>query len=235
MRLQTMTDEGIEGFREYLRGLRYGSEAPPPDVLLTDTAYSADIEDAPFIERKAFESRLDAARYLSDVMIEMNPGLFEDRGLWAWLSLLYFDQLCPLSARGTRKPGKDYRYIPTSDFRNYYRHLLAGPFRLYRTLGDRARLLLCNPLAQGGDINEQLASRQDIISNPGVMDAVDMLYFDPSQNNAKRGVTGKRRGNLRRFVGLIQQLDLTYDLYSLDGQEIIGLLPGEFERWRGVS
>jgi len=39
-------------------------------------------------------------------------------------------------------------------------------------------------------------------------------------------------GTLYRFIDVIQQLDLTYDLYSMNGEEILGLLPPEFDRWR---
>jgi hypothetical protein len=31
---------------------------------------------------------------------------------------------------------------------------------------------------------------------------------------------------------VVQQLDLTYDLYSMTGEQILQLLPGEFDRWR---
>jgi hypothetical protein len=39
-------------------------------------------------------------------------------------------------------------------------------------------------------------------------------------------------GSLYRFVDVIQQLDVTYDLYSISGPEIISLLPGEFNHWK---
>ena len=38
-------------------------------------------------------------------------------------------------------------------------------------------------------------------------------------------------GSLYRFVGVIQQLDVTYDLYSMSGTEIVSLLPAEFHHW----
>jgi hypothetical protein len=39
-------------------------------------------------------------------------------------------------------------------------------------------------------------------------------------------------GTLLRFINIIQQLDLTYDLYSLGGEEILALLPPEFDKWK---
>ncbi|MFO7599969.1 MAG: hypothetical protein R6X27_09205 [Candidatus Desulfacyla sp.] len=39
-------------------------------------------------------------------------------------------------------------------------------------------------------------------------------------------------GTLYRFIDVVQQLDLTYDLYSMTGEQILQLLPNEFDRWR---
>jgi len=37
---------------------------------------------------------------------------------------------------------------------------------------------------------------------------------------------------LRRFVDVLQQLDVNYDLYSMSAEAIVGLLPDEFDKWR---
>jgi len=38
----------------------------------------------------------------------------------------------------------------------------------------------------------------------------------------------KRRGNIRRFISYLQQLELTYDVYTLPGDTIITMLPAEY-------
>jgi hypothetical protein len=85
-----------------------------------------------------------------------------------------------------------------------------------------------------GDIWEQLASRQEIITNLGILGTATLLYLDTKKDRPKRGAASTKRkpGTLRRFVDLIQQLDLTYDLYSMQPTEILGLLPAEFDGWR---
>ncbi|MFH1977184.1 MAG: hypothetical protein ABIJ52_16800 [Pseudomonadota bacterium] len=45
----------------------------------------------------------------------------------------------------------------------------------------------------------------------------------------------KTPGTLFRFIDVIQPLDLTYDLYSMSGKDIIGLLPPEFDKWKGKA
>lgn len=34
---------------------------------------------------------------------------------------------------------------------------------------------------------------------------------------------------------VLQQLDVTYDVYGMTGQQILSLLPREFERWHGEA
>jgi hypothetical protein len=49
----------------------------------------------------------------------------------------------------------------------------------------------------------------------------------------KRGVlTRTRPGNLRRLIAVIDQFDLTYDLYATSPDDILTLLPPEFDRCR---
>ena len=73
-----------------------------------------------------------------------------------------------------RKPGALARHIPEpGNFQRYYRHLLAGPYRIYRAHRDdpqRALALLCQPLDSPGDVVEQLASRQELVTNRGIME-----------------------------------------------------------------
>jgi hypothetical protein len=108
---------------------------------------------------------------------------------------------------------------------------------VYRNHIENARLLLLDPVDKLGDIWEQLASRQEIISNQPIVGAATLLYLDSDKDRPKRGAASTKRkpGTLRRFVDLIQQLDLTYDLYSMRPTDILGLLPPEFDSWRPLG
>ena len=52
-----------------------------------------------------------------------------------------------------------------------------------------------------------------------------------SSGNLKRGAAGKGAGSARRFVRIIRQYQMTYDLNSMNGKEIVELLPYEFAKW----
>lgn len=78
-----------------------------------------------------------------------------------------------------------------------------------------------------------------VISNRSLIEAVDRLYFDPASEEGgrpKRGaLTRTRPGNVRRLVAVSDQFDLTYDMYAMSCQQILDLLPAEFDKWRAVA
>jgi len=232
-KLRRLTETGIEQFREYLRELRAGSSAAPPRLLLTDPETSEPFSPERLVEQRVFDTRLEAARYLSEVFDGIS-GLEEDIGLWSWLSLFYFDQVCPPRADGKRSPGRDYRHILEPGYLYGHRHLLGGPFVVYRLHREEATLLLCTKLHQENMFHHELASRQGFISNPVIIRAAKLLYFDGRTGRPKRRAQDPKRapGTLRRFVDVLQQLDVNYDLYSMNVEALVDLLPAEFDEWR---
>jgi hypothetical protein len=145
--------------------------------------------------------------------------------------------VCPPDESGLRKPGRDYRHILELGYPNGHRHLLAGAWLVYSVYGlqDKlSRLMLWTPLHIESKFHHELASRQTLITNKGILEAADKLYFRESEGRPEKGALMKKAapGTLRRFIDVIQQLDLTYDLYSMSGEQILTLLPPEFEEWR---
>jgi hypothetical protein len=153
------------------------------------------------------------------------------------LSLFYFEQLCPAAANGARSAGAVARYLPSTHGFRYYRHLLAGPFLIYKAYREdpkKAQIVLYSPVDTFTDYAEQLASRQDIVQNKAAIEAATSLYFNPKSGRAKRGAspTEHKPGTLRRFADLINQLDPTYDLYSMNADQLLARLPSEFDTYR---
>jgi hypothetical protein len=238
MEIRRLTDTGVEEFRAYLAALRAGDKASPPYRLLNDTGASKAVENAPFIYNRRFQRRLDAAVYLDDVLSNIEIDAIEsDVGLWGWLSLFYFEQVCPLEKIGIRRPGRDYRHILEPGYPYGHRHLLCGPYLVYSVYGlaeALSGLLLWTPLHVESQFHHELATRQNLITNRGVMEAAYMLFLNKATRQPKRGSLARKQspGTLYRFIDLIQQLDLTYDLYSMSGPEVLKLLPPEFDKWK---
>jgi hypothetical protein len=233
--IRVLTEIGIQKFRGYLAELRNGLTREPPAEVMTDPSCSSIVMKGLEVENCIFNSKLEVAKYLYE-KFQMLPQLQleENVGLWSWLSLHYFDQLCPADNFGGRNPGQDSRHILDIGYRLYYYHLLFGPYHIYRLHGERAPLLLSSPLYETSKYYLELSARQGFITNKGVIEAASLLYFDPVSGKPKRGaaVTTRKPGTLLRFIDVVQQLDLTYDLYSITGEEVLNLLPSEFEEWR---
>jgi hypothetical protein len=188
------------------------------------------------VERQLFGSRWSAGEYLVAQLATLPVEEVEgNRGLWSWLSLFYLDQVCP--ARPERRPGGDYRHVPDFSFRYRYRHLLYGPYAVYRRHKGYAILLLSGALHVEQSVYQEITSRLDFIASHGVIEAVNDLYLDRKRGGPKRGAQSGRHqpGTLRRFVQVLQQLDVTYDIYGMSGREIVDLLPPEFDAWRGQA
>ena len=239
MKLRRLNAEGLRLFAEYLDALKATPSLPLPVTLLTDDATS---EQASSVEiaRQTWGSRFGAAKWLYETLEPARlSDVARDAGLWAWLSLLHFDEVCPPDGRGHRKPGEPARHIPqVTNFQRYYRHLLAGPWRIYRTHRDdpvRALVVLCQPLHTPGDLVEQLASRQELVTNRAFLAAATTLYVDPQTRLPKRGGGGKSRGTSRRLADVCNQFDVTWDLYAMEADELLARLPKEFQRFQPTA
>jgi hypothetical protein len=235
-KLARLNEAGLGTFAGWLETLKAGGSLLPPTPLLGDPQATEPLGTAVEVEPRTFASRLEAAKYLHDRFAAAGlADVEQDRGLWAWLSLFYFDAVCPPGRGGERNPGASARHIPESgNFQRYYRHLLAGRYRIYRAHRDdpqRALVVLCQPLDKPGDVVEQLASRQELITNRGIMALATRLYVDTATQRVKRGAGGKSGGSARRLSDVIEQFDLTWDLYAAAGEELAGLMPKEFERF----
>ncbi len=236
MRVARLNASGLATFSGWLESLKAGGSIQAPTALLADEEAIEPLSTEMEVEPREFASRFEAAEYLHTQF--STAGLTDiegDSGLWAWLSLFYFDAVCPPGRGDARKPGALARHIPEpGNFQRYYRHLLAGPYRIYRAHRDdpqRALALLCQPLDSPGDVVEQLASRQELVTNPGIMELATRLYVDTENRRPKRGAGGKGGGSARRLSDIIEQFDLTWDLYASSGEELAAVMPKEFSRF----
>jgi len=237
--IRKFTDEGIEQFRTYLDELKEGTISPPPFHILNDPVTSKPVNDGIQIENREFATRLELAQYLDDALSEFESDSIEtDVYLWSWLSLFYFDQVCPVQKDGLRKPGRDYRHILEPGYPNGHRHLLCGPHMVFSVYGlgaDLSKLLLCTSIPIENKFHHELSVRQSLITNRGIIEAVHSLYYEEAADKPKRGAQVRKiaPGSFYRFIDIIQQLDLNYDLYSMSGEKVLDLLPPEFNKWKG--
>jgi len=232
--VRRLNDEGIDAFQNHNRELAKGAKLSTPSHLLTDPRYSESIDMDCTVENRAFETRFELGRYLVDVLKESpSQSIMGDVGFWSWLALYWFDQLCPVQKGGGRKPSKPYNYILSRNYNHRPRHAIYTTWMLVGRYGETAIFLLSKQLHERGELIEQLAARQYLISCQGVIEAAKELYHDPERKTFKRGATSrKRRGNIRRYISYLQQLDLTYDLGTIASESLLSMLPEEYSAFR---
>ncbi|MDI6854372.1 MAG: hypothetical protein QME75_12305 [Deltaproteobacteria bacterium] len=196
----------------------------------TSEALPWDVE----LEQKNFQNRYELGRYLVPLLEQCDQRKINfDQGLWTWLALFFFDQLCPEGPDGKRKPDANENYILNPDRRRQYRHAVRTTFLFVREYGEDVFFMFCSPAHKRGQITEDISARQYFLGCRGVIEAAGHLYYDPLRNSPKRGAAAKyRSGTVRRFGIVLKQFERTYDLFSLSRQQVLELLPREFDRFR---
>lgn len=236
MKLRRLNETGLLRMDEFLDSLTAATPGALPSELLINDEFVAKVVPMVEVSQVTFSDRFAAGKYLNNILGDAEiVDLERDRGIWAWLALFYFDQLCKTRDDGRRVPGERARWIPAiGNFRKYYRHLLAGPYRIYRAHRDnpeRVHALLCTPVDSPGDVAEQLASRQELVTNKAIMEVATSLYYEPHASHIKRGAATRGPGSARRLADVLNQFDMTWDLYSTQALAILSMLPHEFDRF----
>ena len=192
------------------------------------------------IENRSFLSRMEFGSHLNELFQEIpRSSLINNEGLWNWLTIFFIDQIAPVDPSGRRHLGESARYLYNPYYTRYYRHIVAASWDIYSKYQEKSKIFLQTPMNSTNKITLEFACRQNLISNDNMVDAITALYWhkrSDGSEGAKRGaVTKKAPGNLYRFIALMNQLELTYDVYSMSGKEILELLPPEFAKWKGIQ
>ena len=181
-----------------------------------------------------FVTKGDAANYLTNTLDALSAdSVANNAGLWTWLTLFFFDQVCP-STDGVRVVRNDYHYIfEPKNPRHYYRHLLFLAWRVQNVAPVYNRVMLTSSASTLDKVTTEIMKRLFLIRIPCIFEVLDRLYWDDDRGRIRPGVVGQvvRAGDLtHRFPLRIRQLEMTYDLQSLNADQLIDLLGDEFQR-----
>jgi len=160
--------------------------------------------------------------------------LSTDQGLWSWLALAYMPVLFE-NAPNSAKIGEQARWILDTQKSRYYRHLLAGPYYIYShhyPQPERAMSLLCGPVMVPGEIVGQIAATSNIAFSVGA-EVATKLYYDPQTAKIRKSAGGQGPGSARRLsAAYLNQIDLTIDYRGMTANQIISILPSEFNKFK---
>jgi hypothetical protein len=230
--IRRLNEHGREMFRAWLEG---GAVGAPPLGLLDDPEATDPLHPSIPRPTKIYERRYDLGGDLVELLARLDVvNVQADTGVWDWLSLCLIDQICPTREGGRRKVLHVANYL--LDWNNHKRrnrHLIRTNWSVVRVHGAPSRFILAGPLYEHGEVVEQLTAYQDVITSKPLIAAIGSLVWDDDKATFKRGF-GSRTGpgSARRVRVFAEQFRLTYDLDLMRPEQILALLPREFDRFR---
>lgn len=238
--VRTLTELGTKEFLIDLIKIRKNPAETVSFAKYHEAPFSNLFEPTIEIEDKNYQSRVELGVYLHSIFQDINRDLLIDNeGLWNWLTIQLFDQIAPSDSTGKRKIGEFAKYVYNPHYTRYYRHLVAASWDIYSKYRVKSKLFLKTPLNVTNPITLELACRQNMISNENLVDVILTLYWQTGRDGnegPKRGAIAKRApGNLYRLVTLMNQFEMTYDVFSMPSKGILELLPVEFNKWKGIE
>lgn len=239
-----LTEQGIERFRKYLEGLLEGRDLPPPAGLADGPELTGPVPcRAHFEADRRFTTRFDMGLYVKERLdaCERDPRerTVTDPAFWAWLAAMWFDQLCPRTKDGRRRPRRIDNYIPgellqgvgRSSADVWGRHAVRTSWLLVDQHDGLVDFVLANPPHRRGQLTEDLSGRADFALCPAIIGCAALLYR-ASNSRPKRGAADKIPGSVRRYGPVVRQLMRNYDLMAADAKALLALLPREFDPWK---
>lgn len=246
IQVRSLNDVGLARFSAWLDN---PTTTPVPKVLLEDDSASDIVEGGYRIDpSKQFQTSYELGRYLAQEVFSGSTdrfALLSNDGMWAWLSLAVIDSLVK-KGRGTGagKPLAKPHYIMQSP-RLAYRLIARTAWDLVSLHGAAAKVALGSSKSPWGEMAEQMTARQEIYAHRSFWPVANALYAAPD-GSVKKGATSQRSrearrdpkskaglGGVRRLPFTFKQFERTYNLRRMTGEEIVALLPTEYQRWHG--
>jgi hypothetical protein len=234
--LRRFNDAGLHAFSLWLIQ-RDGSN--PPLGMLDDEALTGPLGagDGVEIEIKPFARKYDLGVHILAALGPKWEQALDDSGLLAWLSLAFY-QSTMVNAAGKPYLGQPSRHLVAVDnqwksYTHSHRHLVRSAGFFTGHFGEAARVFLAGHPSEHSKIEEQIGSRktEGLPFSKPVAEALNALYYDPATGKIRRGAAGNRGGGIERFVRVIRQLDLTFDVQSQNAEALLKLMPNEFARF----
>tara|TARA_Y100000590_G_scaffold51404_1_gene54023 strand:- start:4441 stop:5190 length:750 start_codon:yes stop_codon:yes gene_type:complete len=241
--IRSLKTTGIDAFTRYLTDMRdhadLGSVSEYDEVagvrrdeILYGERFSEEFPLSIPLENE-FPSRYELGTHLFQAF---ERGGFHRRdidyqkGLWSWLALFLLERLIQTS-NGSMQIRLDEHYIQSASRTVFYRHRVSSSWRAVADYGERARLFLYGvPLHTHGELMEQFASQGNMTES--IVEVADQLYWDHRTGTRKYGAMARDKGSIRRFVQVLKQFRRTYDLGTLPADDLLSLLPAEFDRFK---
>lgn len=216
-----------------------------PKVLLKDETTTVVDGGYQIDLSKVFSNSYELGEYLANHVF-VGPvdrfSLSANHGMWAWISLAFMESLVR-KGRGAGKPLAKPHYITQSQ-RLAYRLIARTAWDLVSLHGEFAKVALGSSKSPWGEMAEQMTARQEIYAHRSFWPVANKLYA-MSDGSVKTGATSQRTkkartdpkskaglGCIGRLPTTFKQFERTYNLRHMSSDQIVALLPSEYNKWR---
>ena len=247
-KLAELNQAGIDEFVAFLnRNKAMPSSEEPPFYLLTSPEHTTPVMmvvgDANVETDTISPTRLHMAERVNALVSSRAElaMICERIGISSWLSLALFNSICAKDGNGNWKIGQIKKYIDDRredewGYTIHRRNIVCSALAAYHLHGEEAKLSLHGPANKFSDYAEQIGATEDILLNSVMIEVLNRLYWDEKNNRPKAGMRGEMPyvdGSYRRFVnktyGFYGQHYQTYDFWTMTVDEVIALLPEEYQ------
>ncbi|MGE8520603.1 MAG: hypothetical protein ACN6OK_10190 [Alcaligenes faecalis] len=245
-RVQSLNAAGIEMFAAWLRD----PKGAAPTEILDDQSYCEEIVQEFWVDTdRVFDTTFELGKYLHEEVFHdvTDPaGLELMTEMWAWISLALIASLLSRSSTRKNKPLDlpHYMELPGQLGRRVgYRLIARTAWKLVRLHGPFAEIALSSRKSPWGEMAEQMTSRQEIFAHPSFWAVAFRLYRGP-KGELRRGATSQRpasarkdpknnagKGGVRRLPFTFRQFDRTYLTRAMSLEQMLEVLPKEYQRW----
>ena len=235
MILRQFNTSGIERFRKELERCKKNPFATMDIQLLEDDVFTEIVPGTATVEQKHFKTKGDAGNYLHPLLASTSltpDNISTNTGLWSWLSLFFFDSVCPQNQQGRRRVNDAHYYIYDHRWNYYYRHLLFVSWKVRDIANGQHRLISSTKINEIDRVTRLIMNKLFVIRIPCIFEVLDRIYWNDATQQARKNITDSeiREGDLAsRLPQVIRQLEKTYDLQSLNADQFMNLLGNEFD------
>jgi len=229
--LRVLNSKGLEAFKHGLRSKR-------ADIRTYAKSIGNSAEFTSLVAK--LDQPLGAPKTRMDVGVILYPligpsapyaHIADDPMFWAWISAAWMEDII-----GPTEPVRsEERWIPDFTTRKYYRHLLQGPFVLYRAHSDdpnKIMVLLYQEVSKPGEVVAQIHASNDLAFSSAA-ELANMLYFDSATGSIKRGAGGNGAGSARRLASsFLNQFKVTLDIVGMTAEALFDILPAEYDKFK---
>lgn len=251
LHVRRLNPKGLDAFAHWIQ---HPAAEAPPKQLLDHPEYSEEISgDFEIDTSRNFPTTFALGTYLNAevfaAVVDHVP-LYKDTAMWSWVSLALVESLVSKKSKGIKQKGTPlavphYVQLPgQTPVRHSYKLIARSAWLMARLHGNAAAFVLGSPESPWGEVAEAVIGRQQLASHKGFIALASKLYVQPD-GGLKRGTAGQRNkearrnpkakaglGSMRRLALTLNQFGRTYNTRAMPPQEMLKLLPREYERWQ---